>query len=88
MAWTSHPNATIYATGGVLSTVAATRSSISADASIISSASVDQAMDVALYAGNLYVAQYKNSSPWFAVLSASDLSSIDNSGPPLRAGLP
>jgi len=61
--WPGHRiRRTIYATGGVFPPVAGDRSSKSAPTLHHSSASVDQAMDVATFAGNLVVAQYKNSS--------------------------
>lgn len=71
------PDGTIYATGGVLSTDRGDKVfKISADGTSISSANVTQAMDVALYGGDLYVAEYNSSASAIGVLSASDLSSI------------
>ena len=69
---------TIYATGGVLGTGRGDKVfKISADASTIASANVDQALDVALFGSSLYVVQYRNSTSDVAVLNASDLTQTD-----------
>lgn len=76
------PDGTIYATGGVLGTGRGDKVfKISADGSSINSSSVDQALDVVLYFGKLYVAQYKANLSRIAVLDASSLSLLDTYDP-------
>jgi hypothetical protein len=61
---------------------------ISSDLSTITTTSVTEAMDVALYNGNIYATEYNSTASAVAVLKQSDLSSVDTitfTGPPLHA---
>ncbi len=76
------PDGTIYATGGVLGTGRGDSVfKINADGSAITKTAVDQAMDVAMYQGDLYVAQYKANLSAVAVLDASSLASLGTLNP-------